>query len=447
VAIAPVRAATPETANSRPVRLVFAHYMVCNPRAGDGSTVEDYEKEIVDAQALGIDGFALNSCRWGDAYWKRHCVDIYEAARRLKTGFKLFISADYCCGNGPAETIDMIDSFRDHPNQLKWGGKPVFSTFMGDRQVYDTVKKHFTGANSVVFVPYFYPKTGSNHPNATDIEQVYNDYPDLDGFFYFGAAGTGESLARENAALAAKWLGGSKIFMASVTPFYRSTGRVFEFNGFEGMQTQWEGIVKDKPTWVEVVTWNDYGEKTYVLPFGGQSDDKLPPRRDSENPRPNKYVYSHVAYLDASRYYIDWYKTGKQPTIAKDRLFYFYRVEPKSATGKELTETEIARGIKVNGVEKLKDSVFATVFLTKAATLTLSSGPNRQVFELSAGVHDVSIPFALGRPHFLLKRGGQTLVDRDGEQEIADRQGATSYNYFAGEAPVKLDGAGSSGRK
>jgi hypothetical protein len=403
---------------------------------GDASTVEDYAKEIVDAQALGIDGFALNCPRWGANYWKRHCEQIYEAARRLNTGFRLFISGDYCCGSGPAETMDMIDSFRDHPNQFRWDGKPVFSTFMGDRQIYDTVKKHYIGKQSVVFVPYIYPKSGSNHPNAADIDQVFGDYPGLDGFFYFGAAGTGDSLAQENSMLAAKWLGAGKIFMADVTPFYRSTGRVFEFNGFEGMQRMWTGILKDQPTWVEITTWNDYGEKTYVLPFGPQSSDQLPPRRDVENPKPNKYIYSHVAYMDASRYYIDWYKTGKQPKIDRDRLFYFYRVEPKAATGKEFTEIETTRRLKVNGVEKLQDSVFATAFLTKPATLTLVSGSNRQKFEMPAGINNVSIPFALGRPHFVLSRNGKTLVDQDGEQEIADRQGVTSYNYFAGEAAI-----------
>ena len=47
-------------AAERPTRQVFAHYMVCIPRAGGGATVADYMAEMRDAQARGIDGFVLN---------------------------------------------------------------------------------------------------------------------------------------------------------------------------------------------------------------------------------------------------------------------------------------------------------------------------------------------------------------------------------------------------
>jgi hypothetical protein len=404
--------------------------MVCLPTRGHGATLADYETEIREAQTRGIDGFALNCGGWatgGDAYYKPRVAMIYEAAKRLGTGFKLFISADYCCNNGLAETRDMVNQIRNHPNQLTWDGKPVFSTFGGERKrdVYDYLTKELTGPNAVVFVPYYYPKTYSEHPRGKDIDQVFDDFPALDGFYYFGAAGTGESLTESNALLAKKWLGASKIFMADVTPFYRSTGRVYETNGFEGMAKQWEGIVNDKPTWVEITTWNDFQEKTYLSPFGNPSLSELPAWKGWS-------AYSHVAYLDASRYYIEWYKTGKKPKIKRDELYYFYRVEPKSAKGKELMSYEKSKGMKVDGVEKLQDRVFTTVFLTKSATLTITCGSQRQVFELPAGVQHVSIPFEPGRPHFTLTRGTKVLCDKDGEQEIADREGVTSYNYFAG---------------
>ena len=41
---------------------VFAHYMVCCPMVGGSATLDDYKREIQEAQQRGIDGVALN-CR------------------------------------------------------------------------------------------------------------------------------------------------------------------------------------------------------------------------------------------------------------------------------------------------------------------------------------------------------------------------------------------------
>src|SRR5215831_3602521 len=80
VAIAP--AATPH--------YVFAHYMVCF--ATYGQSIDGYKREIQEAQAAGIDGFALNVGAWDDtqAYYKTRVEMMYQAAEQLGTGFKLF---------------------------------------------------------------------------------------------------------------------------------------------------------------------------------------------------------------------------------------------------------------------------------------------------------------------------------------------------------------------
>ena len=145
--------------------------------------------------------------------------------------------------------------------------------------------------------------------------------------------------------------------------------------------------------------------------------------------------YAHVAYLDAGRYYIDWFKSGKPPRITRDRLFYFYRTEPKAAAGKQLSASEVQKGVKsISGADALEDSVFATCFLTHPAQLTFHSGAASRAFVLPAGIHHVQMPFALGAQRFTLTRNGRTLLDKTGEHEIMDRQGITRYNYFAGEA-------------
>ena len=146
--------------------------------------------------------------------------------------------------------------------------------------------------------------------------------------------------------------------------------------------------------------------------------------------------YAHVAYLDAGRYYIDWFKSGKPPRITRDRLFYFYRTEPKEAPGKQLSASEVQKGVKsISGADALEDSVSATCFLTHPAQLTFHSGAASRAF-VTAGGHP-PCPNALRAWRATVYADPQrayALLDKTDEHEIMDRQGITRYNYFAGEA-------------
>jgi glucan endo-1,3-alpha-glucosidase len=432
-------AAAPLSAAPGP-HLVFAHYMVCIPRAGGDATVADYEREIRDAQARGIDGFALNCGGWTlhEPHYEARTLLIYEAAKQLGTGFKLFLSADYSTGLTLEETRDMIATFRDHPNQFRWQGKPVLSTFAGegadnsagraliaylDREFPDGKRGH-----DVCFVPYFYPRPNITEiPRQEHVDQVFRDFPGLDGYFYFGAAGTGPALAEANGLLADKWTGAGKVFMASVTPYYRGFGgnfRCYETRGFEGMAAEWEAAIRHRATWVEIVTWNDWGEASYVCPFGAPADTEL---WDGHWGR----ELSHTAYLDASRYYIQWFKTGTPPPIPRDELYYFYRPHPKAAQGR-IKPDDPALG-RPGGADALHDSVFVTCFLKAPARLTIHSGDTAKSFDLSAGVHHVEAPFALGRQRFVLERDGKVVIDKIGEHDIT-KDAWADFNMFGGSA-------------
>src|ERR1700761_6731076 len=103
-------------------RMVFAHYMLTNQdyQADDDPTQEKkiaaYEREIKQAQALGIDGFALNAGGWlRQPYYVRYAAQMFEAAARLNNGFKLMFSADFCCGNEAADVEDMMRRFANNP--------------------------------------------------------------------------------------------------------------------------------------------------------------------------------------------------------------------------------------------------------------------------------------------------------------------------------------------
>src|SRR6516162_1076653 len=108
------RAAQPSTVIGAPSQTsanghyVFAHYMVAF--ATYGETVEGYRREIMEAQAANIDGFALNVGAWDDvqSYYKRRVGLIYQAAEELGTGFKLFFSVDF---EDPTNVVNMVESY------------------------------------------------------------------------------------------------------------------------------------------------------------------------------------------------------------------------------------------------------------------------------------------------------------------------------------------------
>ena len=110
---------------------VFAHYMLCNA-AFWTSGVPGAMEDILLAQQVGIDGFALNEGAWlaGPSY-RQNTAALFAAAEQLGTGFQLFFSADMT-GVGAADIIDMMGTYATHPNYLHQDGKPVLSTYGGN---------------------------------------------------------------------------------------------------------------------------------------------------------------------------------------------------------------------------------------------------------------------------------------------------------------------------
>lgn len=404
-------------------KLVFAHYMVAIPTGGPNASVEDYKAEIQAAQSRGIDGFALNCGGWTakEPVYKDRVLKMFQAAKDLGTNFKLFISADFATQLTFDEFKDMVESFRNHPNQLRHDGKPVISTFGGGPSLTKSVDTEFRDERKVVFVPFYYPVPATELPNNEEIRSVFNANESLDGFFYFGAAGMPDEICDVTRRVGKMWRGAGKIFMAPVSPYYRGKGlnnRVYEGSGFQGMASQWLAAIESDANWVEITTWNDFSEGSYVEPFG------LP--KKNEVWRGNwGDVLSHSGYLDASKYYIRWFKTGVPPAISDDELHYFYRLHPKTLKGKE---------DRPKNAEKLDDSIFVTAFLKEPAHLSIECGGIANEFDLPAGVNHVTAPLLIGQPSFKLVRDGRVLISKEGEYSISSENTWSSFNYFSGSA-------------
>ena len=400
---------------------VFAHYMVCNPTYG--ASVQGFEHDIQDAQAAGIDGFALDLGAYNDPtqpYYNKNVADLYSAAQALGTHFKLFFSIEF---TNSADIVQLINTYAARPNTFRQGTNVVVSTF-GNNGV-DWNNGVFVPLSQqgifVCFVPYFYPTPPTELPTYTDGVNLLNTYSNLlSGFFYFGAAGLPAQLAQCNANYNLAIHQAGKIFMASASPSYWGCvqagigRRYFEFDGGEGTITQWQSIIASQPDWVEITTWNDFNESTYVSPVVD------PEKYEPQFSTPHRY--SHAGYLELTKRYIAWYKTGVPPAINHDALFYFYRTHCTKLVASATNDTPVGWFLG-----DVADVIYNTMFLTAPAQLQVVSGTNSVTYSLGAGLQQVRTPFAPGNQTFTLTRNGTPVLSVQGAPIMSS---ITNYNYF-----------------
>lgn len=411
------------TADADDARKVFAHYMVAWPRDGKAAGPEQYAQEMRDAMAAGIDGFALNCGGWSafEPNYKRRVEAMYDAADRFDGAFTLFVSAD---GNAQDELEDIVRTVRGRRAQMTVDGRPMLSAYAlggldGTRAPSLLERARRLG---VYFVPHLFPSTGEREIDADAAAGIVERIGPANGYFYFGAAGTPSLLARSTRALAAALHDAGRTFMAPVTPYYRglpqgTNYRAFETNGFAGMAEEWRAAIESRATWVQIVTWNDWAESTYVAPTG-------------EARRPAVYhprfgpILSHEGYLRASRHYIRWFKTGSPPPIVRDELFYFYRLFPAASAG---ASPRMPQGTLV-------DRIFVCVFLAHPARLTIRQDGREDRRPLPAGISFVDVPSLPGQPTFTIVRDGRIVLDGTGELAITEHDFSSRYGYYSGWA-------------
>lgn len=339
-------------------RRVFAHYMLHYNVFGDG--VEDFAREIELALAAGIDGFALNFANHhrvaGGEFHRdaagaktlgpnthRKITNLFTAAARVKarTGepFGLFFSYDFLgrLNPTPAEIADYLGRFVDDPHYFRHGGRPLLSAYRGDRPApafWREVRRAFAERRPderLLLVP--------------DLRRPLESYdryaPVVDGVFDFthlrcprppDCTGGRDTLSRAR-FLAARTDADDKLYMAGVAPAFwmkckpRRHTAFTDYRGPLQYIDKWESIIfLEKPDFVEIVTWNDYGEDTFVFP---EEPMRFPGRWEREN---RGWVADGIpnlpkrAFHDLTRFFAGWYKTGAKPRVP-ERLLAFYYLE------------------------------------------------------------------------------------------------------------------------
>jgi glucan endo-1,3-alpha-glucosidase len=445
------------SASARAQRLVFAHYMLANQDTtadtptGD-SNIAAYQREIQQAQSIGVDGFALNAGGWSkEPRYIRRASEMFEAAYRLHTNFKLMFSADMCCSNDAADVLDMVRRFANNPRYagiyFQHDGLFVLTTFAGDsrgpefwQQLRSNLEHgtspslqpapegltYVAGVPSSAPLPIFLVTSffwGGETPTTADIVSGLAPYQHiLDGAFYWGIAGSpglGHSPDQlpSSAAYASTLHTAHKLYMAPICfQFWgANANRYYEYSGYQGMRALWmQAIQTTHPDWVEIITWNDFIEGTYVSPIDDPA--KYPGANDlGASIAPidtQRFFHSHRGATDLLAYFIAWYKTGHPPTLHNDTIYWAYRtvLSPESSPAHEPP-------IKLYG--PVGNTLYVTANLTAPADLSVTLDATTMTLTLPAGSNDLQLPLTPGpAPRFTLTRNHVTLAHSAADDPI-----------------------------
>ncbi|KAJ5908733.1 hypothetical protein N7495_001415 [Penicillium taxi] len=420
-----------------PNRLVFSHFMM-----GITSTrksAADYDDDMKRAKALGIDAFALNIGT--DPFTEQQLEFAFESA--ATNSMKVFLSFDFNWWKPEqVSTIGQrIVKYASKPGQLMVDNKIFVSSFSGDGL--DVAALRAAVGKPIFFAPNFHPSQGTN---IAPVDGLLN---------WIGWPNNGENKAptasqnvtvKDGDDVYIKALSG-KAYIAPVSPWFFthfgaevSYSKNWVFPSDLLWYNRWREVLSLGSRFIEIITWNDYGESHYIGPLSSPHTDDGASRWANDMP--------HSGWLDMSKPFIAAFKAGASSPdkyITKDELIYWYRPAPRDVN---CDATDTCMGPANNGSgnyfegrpdgwQSMSDSVFVVSLLTAPASVTVNSGGTVYNFDAPAGAYAQAVPMHIGTQVFSVSRGGKDVLSGTSLKPIIDgcQCGLYNFNAYVGTLP------------
>jgi hypothetical protein len=204
---------------------------------------------------------------------------------------------------------------------------------------------------------------------------------------------------------------------------------------------RWNDILTLGARFVEIITWNDYGESHYIGPLSSLHYDDGNSKWTNDMP--------HDGWQDLAKPFIAAYKasaTDVTPFITEDQLIYWYR-PTLSTLDCDATDTTMVPANndsgnyfegRPSGYNTMADAVFVVALLTSPGTVSITSGSNSQSFEAPAGATAYQIDMQVGQQSFSLKRGTTTVLSGASLKDVSAECicGIYNFNAFVGTLPA-----------
>jgi len=360
-------------------KYVFAHFMAPNAYSYE---VSDWQTDISQAQAIGIDGFVLNIQTVNLQIIEGKINDAFSVAEPL--GFKLMPSFDFAYAWDVSDMESIVSAHASSTSAVWYNGGLLVSSYGGEANgdsFWAGFKSDLLAQGiKVTLAPAF---TSYRDPSLTG--ELLSNFPSIDGFFNWWSwpddvdanLTTDTDLAYQAAA---ESRGGPYIMSVSPWQFKELGG---EQDWVELSDTLWyyrwlQAIQDVNPDIVEIVTWNDYPESHYI--------GDINPNVNMGDIAP-QYVngFDHSAWRTVAQYFISWYKNGVAPAITDDTVVFWYRSHPKAIT---CSSGDVPR-MSTFPV----DAVFALALISDSATVSLDIGSEHYQWDAPAGASMGSVPF------------------------------------------------------
>ncbi|KAF9068884.1 glycoside hydrolase [Rhodocollybia butyracea] len=375
----------------------------------------DYPAWLLDMtqiRAKGVDAVALNigkdPWQWDQVY------SAYQAA--AKTNIAVFISFDYTSFSCDVDlTVRWVNGLKDMPAQFTVNGSPMISSFSGSclgPSGWQQVRERTRG----YLMPFL-----SVDRNLLARDKAYGF---LDSWLCWDCAWpqTNTDIDTREDRSYMDILGEGR-YATSLSPWFFSH---FDYKGtyYRGddwlLLTRWEELVdmRNDLTFVEMVTWNDFGESSYFGPINP----------DETQPSGTTWAtgFPHTGFFDLSAYYIQAFKTGEYPAITEDVIYFWLRPHPAGVTAFDDPLP------KPEHWDWAVDRLWVAAFCADSCTVTLQVGSYSQEFDnLSHGVNKLSIPLkSYGPVTVKVSRDGEDVIDYT-PSDFEYRESTMAYNYNA----------------
>ncbi|MEV0385911.1 endo-1,3-alpha-glucanase family glycosylhydrolase [Nonomuraea sp. NPDC050643] len=366
----------------------------------------DFETEIRQAVAQGLDGFIYEHHTSSDQRWNQ-LPKLLDAAKNVDPAFKIILSPDFptAAGASDAKMISDILLVKGHPSLFTLpDGNVLLAPYTIERQPPAWWKKaqdklalqgmktslmtifgYWNGTGKTEWDPYVYGHSswGANRPEVTDAFRRASEAAHDRELKYMAPIGFEDTRAKEL--------------------------HFWEARNSSTLRGSWKAAIDGKADWVQLVTWNDYSESQQA---------------------PSKVRGDVLA--DVNAYYTTWFKTGKAPAIVRDALYYFHRSHKANAPYD--TRKQTAGRFTIPAGPGAVDEVELLAFVKEPGRLVVKQGSNVKTKDVpAAGVVSFKVPMVPGTtPVFELRRDGATVQTVRSQTPI--RAGVTYQDmiYHAG---------------
>ncbi|KAF6231493.1 hypothetical protein HO173_010245 [Letharia columbiana] len=420
-------------------KLVFCHFMI--GVVDDRTSASDYDNDMQQAKAAGIDAFALNIGI--DGFTSTQLDFAYESAH--SNGMSVFISFDFnwYSTSNTSGIADTIGTYAGYPAQLLIDSKVFVSSFSGDGLDLAGVQSDLT-AHEIFWAPNFQPN------NIASADALFNwmAWPN-NGDNKAPDAGNNLTVSEGDTSYTTALKG--KPYVAPVSPWFSTHfglevkySKNWVFPSDLLWFDRWTEILNLGSQFVEIQTWNDYGESHYVGPLSSPHIDDGNSKWTNDMP--------HDGFLQMAKPYIAAFHAGSKTVdshIESDQLIYWYRPTLKSASCGSTDNCEqpwpsptpnpnYFTG-KPNGYDTMEDSVFVIALLTSPGSVTVTSGANGpETFGAPAGASSWQVGMGTGKQSFSLTRNGQKILSGDSLKDIISDCvcGIYNFNAYVGTLPA-----------